>query len=227
MTNSIKQNQWHTVVDSENILLIAKQAGFRSWQTVFNHPKNEDFRQNNPDPYVTRTGDQVWIPKKNPHKGFLCNVGTTNRFVVKTLKSLFHLVMEDEDGIPYVGKNFEILINGQVYGDKERRTSNDGLVSAEVLVSSEFELRIWFEGEANSPTIYTVKTGALDPIDTIEGVQDRLNNLGYDCIGEDGKIGLKTKAALKEFQTDFDLATTGEIDSATLEKLQAEHDINK
>lgn len=225
MASSIPRNQWHTVVAGENILLIAKQAGFRNWQTIFEHQKNQTFRQNNPDPYSIHTGDSVWIPEKMPRPGFKCEVGKEHQFVVKTLKASLYLVLENDDDLSYADRKYEIWINGQQYGNEERRTSGDGVVTGEIPVVPEIELKIWFEGDADEPTTYIVRTGDLDPIDTIAGVQDRLNNLGYDCGDEQGEIGPETKAALQAFQSDFGLAPTGEIDDATRRILQQEHDV--
>ncbi len=52
----------------------------------------------------------------------------------------------------------------------------------------------------------------LDPFDTVEGVQDRLNNLGYSCGDEKGTMGPKTEQAIREFQSDCSLTETGTID---------------
>jgi Putative peptidoglycan binding domain len=225
MVPSMTQNQWHTVVDGENILLIAKQAGFRNWRTIFDHPKNEAFRQNNPDPYSIHTGDSVWLPEKTPRSSFQCETDKEHRFVVKTLKALLYLVLETNDDIPYANRKYEIWIDGQQYGTEERHTSADGMIKTEIPVVPELELRVWFEGDTDAPTIYTVRTGDLDPIDTIEGIQDRLNNLGYDCGEEHGEIGSETEAALQAFQSDFGLTSTGELDDATRRTLQKEHDL--
>ncbi len=225
MTSSIARNQWHIAADGENLLLIAKQAGFRNWRTIFDHPNNKAFKQKNSDPYSIHTGDRVWIPEKMPRSGFKCEVGKEHQFVVKTLKASLYLVLENDDDLSYADRKYEIWINGQQYGNEERRTSGDGVVTGEIPVVPEIELKIWFEGDADEPTTYIVRTGDLDPIDTIAGVQDRLNNLGYDCGDEQGEIGPETKAALQAFQSDFGLTPTGEIDDATRRILQQEHDV--
>lgn len=50
-------------------------------------------------------------------------------------------------------------------------------------------------------------------------VQERLNKLGYSCGKPDGKMGTKTKSALKAFQKDRGLKADGVIGPQTLKAL--------
>lgn len=52
-------------------------------------------------------------------------------------------------------------------------------------------------------------------------VQIRLNNAGYDAGTPDGKMGNRTKTALKSFQRDMGLPESGRIDETTFETLAA------
>jgi hypothetical protein len=79
-----------------------------------------------------------------------------------------------------------------------------------------------------NPEIYEtiiLRPAHLDPAHTVEGVQDRLRNLGYGCGDEHGTIGVQTEWAITEFQHDHGLPPTGKIDvtpgagDLTLEKL--------
>lgn len=225
MTLAIERNQWHTVAEGENLFLIAKQAGFRNYQAIYTHEKNIAFRRHNPDPYSVHVGDRIWIPEKRTNPGLICATGAEHKFVVKTLKALLHLVLEDPTGKPYANKRYEVWVEGQRYGNGEHRTTADGVAKAEVPVTPELELKIWLENDLGAPTTYLVRTGDLDPIDTIAGAQDRLNNLGYECDDEPGEMGPNTVEALKAFQVDFGLEPTGTIDNATRAKLQKEHDV--
>ena len=66
----------------------------------------------------------------------------------------------------------------------------------------------------------------LTQLTTVEGLQDRLNNLGYYCGEEYGEIGEYTQEAIREFQNDYELLDTGEVDfenyedDATISKLK-------
>ncbi|MCR9268549.1 MAG: peptidoglycan-binding protein [Hyphomonadaceae bacterium] len=56
----------------------------------------------------------------------------------------------------------------------------------------------------------------------IEAIQTVLNGLGYDAGPADGLAGAGTRTAIRAFQADSGLATTGEIDAALIEALNAE-----
>jgi hypothetical protein len=55
---------------------------------------------------------------------------------------------------------------------------------------------------------------------TVQEIQQRLSALGYKPGPADGKMGKGTVEALKKFQQDNNLATTGKTDNETLAKLQ-------
>lgn len=57
------------------------------------------------------------------------------------------------------------------------------------------------------------------PMLSVAQAQTKLNALGYKVGAADGKIGAKTRAALKSFQRKHGIAVTGELDAATSEKL--------
>ena len=46
-------------------------------------------------------------------------------------------------------------------------------------------------------------------IDSIEEIQERLNQLGYACGPVDGTVGIKTLAAIRKFQKDYGLTVDG------------------
>lgn len=54
----------HTVKRGENLSLIARKYGIRSWQEIYNHPSNATFRHQRPNPNLIHPGDQINIPEK-------------------------------------------------------------------------------------------------------------------------------------------------------------------
>lgn len=63
----------------------------------------------------------------------------------------------------------------------------------------------------------------LPACDSMLGAQERLNHLNYYVGDPDGELGPRTVAALRRFQRDHQLPTTGVLDAATIERLLAEH----
>lgn len=59
-----------------------------------------------------------------------------------------------------------------------------------------------------------------DAGEKIENMQSMLNGLGYNTDREDGYFDEKTEAAVKSFQEDNDLNSTGEVDEKTAELIE-------
>jgi peptidoglycan hydrolase-like protein with peptidoglycan-binding domain len=63
----------------------------------------------------------------------------------------------------------------------------------------------------------------LNPIDTVSGIKQRLNNLGYHCGDESEEETDAVLEAVLQFQKDNGLKETGEFDDATRAKLESLH----
>src|SRR5262245_22774664 len=57
----------------------------------------------------------------------------------------------------------------------------------------------------------------------VRAAQEKLTDMGYDVGAADGKVGPKTRAALKKFQSDKGLDQTGRLDDHTRAALNADH----
>ncbi len=92
------------------------------------------------------------------------------------------------------------------------------------------------EGETQTTThVWTLWIGALHPARDVKGsvyvpgVQQRLNNLGFEAGEIDGNLGPQTLAAIRQFRTVFGLNPPGKPDSdkadeAFLKRLTEIHD---
>lgn len=76
----------------------------------------------------------------------------------------------------------------------------------------------------NKPDITRAETAGSEPVRMgdadIMKIQAGLKSFGNEDIGIDGKIGAKTRLAVREFQTLFQLAVTGEPNREVFDKLQ-------
>jgi peptidoglycan hydrolase-like protein with peptidoglycan-binding domain len=66
----------------------------------------------------------------------------------------------------------------------------------------------------------TLAIGRLKSGFSAEGIQARLNNLGYEAGLVDGNAGDATAAAIRRFEKDNQLRETGEVSEALWNKLR-------
>jgi len=79
----------------------------------------------------------------------------------------------------------------------------------------------WFEQYSIACEDHEPEPGEeLPPLDKLEGVQARLNRLGYHAGLVDGVLGPVTEAALTRFQREHGLPVTGRDDDPTRDKLE-------
>lgn len=227
MPEDIKRDVMYEVKSNEDLALIAIDFQIKNWEAVYNHPKNEKLRKERPDPHVLYKGDKVWIPDIKP-KVFGVETKKKHTFVLYPPKMPLNIALGDGEGGGHGEIKYEIWINGNIYdptGNKEElRTDENGYLSQIVPFSREVEIRVFWEDEGDTEDDYEkiiIKRGGMDPIDTIEGVQGRLENLGYP-IGDDefGTEGTGTADAVRNFQIDHGLVPTGEIDELTRKRLE-------
>ncbi len=194
---------------------IASAHGFHRWQTIYEAPENEAFRKKRPNPNVIHPGDELFIPEKRTREEERA-ASKSHEFRLQRKKWLLRLELRDEalkgiEGVPY-----ELDVAGEptITG----KTGANGLVEARVPASAKSAtLRL-------AGRTITLRPGGLDPVRRVSGVQQRLNNLGFNAGAVDGKLGPQTRRALAAFQAAAGLVPTGAIDDDTLRCLLEIHD---
>jgi Putative peptidoglycan binding domain len=131
------------------------------------------------------------------------------------------LVPKDTNEQPYASKRYRLAVQNKVMtGD----TTVEGLIEQVIPAdASAGELTLWIDSSNENALRISLFIGYLDPVEKIEGVQARLNNLGFSCGKVDGILGEKTLAALHAFQTGTGLSTR-ELDDETRQKIVQVHD---
>ena len=202
-----------TVDLGDSIPSIAKQNGF-FWETIWNHPQNAALKAKRKDPNILFPGDQVFVPDlalKEETRG----TNARHKFKLKgeQVKFKLQLLMLGE---PRKNEAYTLLVNGKIY-----KGTTDGQGKLEQVVPADAQNgTLLLRGGKEK---YPVNFGHLNPIDEISGVQQRLNNLGFQAGSEDGQQSGQLKAVLTAFQTKYKLNPTGEIDGATKAKLSELH----
>ncbi|MBC7926011.1 MAG: peptidoglycan-binding protein [Bryobacteraceae bacterium] len=213
----------HVISQGECLASIAHKYGFLNYRTIYDHADNTEFRRKRPNPNVVFPGDVVVIPARTV-RDEQCQTDSRHTFRLGKFDVRLRLVLRDRNGQPYKSKRFELSAGGATLNGM---TDSKGLVEAPVPANAESaHLTIWLsdEGDNSAPTELDVQLGHLDPIDEIQGIQGRLNNLGFFCGPCDGIAGPRTRQALRLFQEHFGLKATGEQDDETRAKLAGTHD---
>ena len=202
----------YTVGAGESIPSIANENGF-FWETIWNHPSNASLKAKRKDPNVLFEGDEVFVPELELREETR-PTDQDHKFVLKgePVKFKLRLCRLDE---PRANEPYILEIDGQLF---QGTTDGDGKLEQLIPGNADGGRLILRGGEE----IHAVKIGHLDPIDEPNGIQQRLNNLGFDCP-IDGEIGEETHAALAEFQAKYDLEVSGEPDDQTKTKLKELH----
>lgn len=201
----------HVVKQGECLSSIAYAYGFESYDLIYGHGDNAEFRKKRPDPAVILPGDEIAIPELAP-RTFTVAIGSRQRFVVKRPAVQLRLYVRDRDGTALADQAYVFRFDG---GERKGRTSADGVLEQTVPASIE-EAAAEF---SDLGLTLRLRCGTVDPVDTVTGIQLRLNNLGFDAGAVDGVPGSRTREAIRRFQQANQLADSGEPDDQTCRKL--------
>jgi hypothetical protein len=202
---------YHDVGPNESVPSLAREYGL-FWETIWDHPNNSDYRSARKNPNVLREGDVIFVPDIKLRQESRAT-DEKHRFKRKGVPIKIRLRMLKLDK-PRANEGYVIEIDGKKIQGK---TDGDGVLEHYV-PNHVHEANLHFGAEE-----YKIEIGTLDPIDEITGVQHRLNNLGFDCGDEIGRLGPQTQMALKSFQTKNGLEVTGQVDEPTKKKLNELH----
>ena len=202
----------YKVRQGDTIGSIAKRFGLFP-EDIWNDPANEQIKSERKNPNILVVGDILFIRNKEMQEK-ICTTEQRHLFVVKNARAKFKLRLLDDDENPRSNIDYILNIDGKV---KSGTTDSEGMIETEIPPDAE-RAKLTVEG-----VVTELPIGYIDPIDTLSGAQARLRNLGYNCGNIDGKMGGKTKLSIMEFQEKHGLPATGELDKATLEKVEEIH----
>ncbi|PRQ06407.1 peptidoglycan-binding domain-containing protein [Enhygromyxa salina] len=207
---------YHTVKAGECISSIAYASGFFPEQ-VWQAPENEPLRTDRGNPNLLVPGDALFIPDKARREESV-PVDQRSRFVLRGVPAKLHLEIRD-DGQAVAGAPYTVTVDGEPHTGV---TDDAGAIDLSISPTARrASVEVYLaDGDVIA---YPLELGQLRPITELDGVRARLDNLGFDCRGERGPLGAKTRAALERFQATHELDVSGEPDAATTAKLEAEH----
>lgn len=209
----------HTVKQGENFNHIAKQHNVADWREIYRHSDNAELRKKRPNPNILLAGDQVVIPDLTKPK-VVVRSGSHHKFVLTGQNQKLQLRIVDHANKPLKFMKTVLTVDGV---KKALTTDNSGQLMVEITqASQEIPLDIYLKPDDKNPSHqFMLKLSHLDPPDTLEGLQARLNSLGHDCGVVDGVFGGKTRAGIESFQRANNLPVTGQADAQVYKSVQA------
>jgi hypothetical protein len=204
-----------TINAGEGISNLAAETGHFAL-ALWNHPRNAALRAKREHLNVLAPGDVVFIPDLQPAI-FSGASDQRHRFRRKGIPPVLRLQVYI-GAKPRANQNFKLSVDGAPLC--EGVTDADGVLQAFVPVSAQTGLLII------GPDKMAIELQFQDllPVHLIEGLQMRLQNLGYYQGPANGVEDAATQDAIGRFQNDTGLPDTGTGDEATLSKLLAVHD---
>ena len=202
-----------TAQPGDSIPSIAADNGF-FWETIWNHAENVSLKSLRKSPNQLMPGDEVFVPELREKTE---TRGTDSRctFKRKGVPAKFRLQLMRLDK-PRANLDYVLEVDGkQIKG----KTDSQGILEQFIAPNARGGRLILGGGKEIIP----IRLGHLNPVEDLSGIQQRLNNLGFNCGTEDGTMSEQTGAALRNFQKRYGLDPSGEADAATQSKLQELH----
>ena len=202
----------HIVRPGDCIMSIACRHGLL-WETLWN--ANYELRRKRNNPNVLFPGDVVVVPEGTPAE-YLRPTDQKHAFVLHGTKAKFRLILE-RFNIPLAHRRYILTVDGK---STTGMTDATGFLETAISPSAR-------EGNVVLPDDRlecALDFGHLDPIEELNGVQQRLQNLGYYLGVLDGRLTDEMRAAIADFQSSVGLEATGDLTQATRDKLLQMHD---
>lgn len=164
----------HIVAEDEHLPGIAEQHGFSSFLTIWNHPRNAELKALRKNPNTLLAGDRVFILDRET-KSVDGATDQRHSFVVAAEPLELQARILDHGFAPLFGEatlTVELTAtpmtqSGEVFRTPIARTVRQGTLDFPA-----------GPGARQRPKV-SVQPGRLDPLETLPGQQQRLNNLGY------------------------------------------------
>lgn len=205
----------HHVGAQETLQTIGIMHGIPNWKTILDHSANDQIRSTRNNALLLLQGDTIHIePPENPSieyrpRGIVIVTNFRTLVYLSPLARLRLRVSTDNHG-HWCNARYEIRYHTIV-----RSGILDGLELQIDIPTTvrRAELRIFAE---NSTSVTDLHVGALDPPQTLSGLAQRLEGLGY-LAEHNGQPNVAALArSTQMFQHDNGLSGNGAIDSLTI-----------
>ncbi|NTX08090.1 peptidoglycan-binding protein [Myxococcus sp. CA051A] len=215
MVNRLNPGTHHTVREGESVESIAYESGHVG-RTLWNHAENEPLRKEGRDPNALAAGDVLYIPPFREKK-VTVRTGAVHKFTRRGVPSVLRF-LPLVFGQPMPRTPFTVVVEGK---ELQGKTTDRGLV--ECFIRPDAPRATVYLGEEPFLLTYELDLRMLAPVETPHGTLTRLRNLGLHDGPIDNPPADVLEGALRRFQEQQGLPTTGELDARTRETLLARH----
>ncbi len=205
----------YTIQQGDHLSGIAAQSGFADFETIWNHANNASLKAKRKDPHVLFPGDTLFIPDP-VEKTVSAATGSLHIFEVCLKPLELRVVLKDFDNTPIANAACVLEIDGEAH---DLTSDSSGLIRCPIPRTAKKALLRVPSLDLELPC----EIGALDPVEEDSGWKARLNHLGYYNGAVDGNDSDLLHNAIEEFQCDFKLKVTGQLDEATRAKIKETH----
>jgi N-acetylmuramoyl-L-alanine amidase len=228
----------YRVAEDECLESIAAAHGL-TVEYIWNHPANAELRRVRRDPNILLAGDRLTLPERRQRDETLA---TGRLHTVKLRRGLrpvrFTLVREDIETLPTDGSSTEedwehsppafepvdvvpwksVHARFESGSETWEADANDkGVVTFNLPVRIKGGVLVIAPGMPEETSL-RVQIGRLDPIETLSGAVQRLQNMGYQVAAPED-----LPSVIREFQADEGIEMNGTLDGPTRQKLATVH----
>jgi hypothetical protein len=242
----------YKVKQGDCLASIAEAHGF-FWETLWNLPENSELQRRHQEPTILMPGEIVHIPDltmkqesgDTEQQHSFRRKGTPAMLRLQIMRPAEPeeeeppgqeevevpeeepmevteedpILPDDEPEEPWANAPYILDIDGKW---SEGRTDGDGKLEVFIPPGSR-EGRLTMEPGTQREQVYILKLGHMDPVISMTGVADRLNNLGYHNGSRPTEMTPDLQESIRVFQKANSLQETGEADQATQDKLTEKH----
>lgn len=202
----------HLVQQGECLYTIACRYGFGTWQDVWNAPGNDALRKARKNPNVLLPGDIVEIPDDRAKRVAL-PTGQQHKIEITLPQARLKVRLVDMQGKAFAQEHYVLEVGGGRY---EGETGQDGSVEQDLTADAASAALTL----TRINRVFRLEVGHLDPASELSGAQARLFALAIARTPGSGQDDADFRAALRAFQESVDMAPTGNLDQATIDKLE-------
>jgi len=200
----------HTVSQGETAASIANANQLANYGAIWNHASNRDIARRR-DPNLLYPGDELFVPEKE-QKQIGGPTHRTHSFRKAAPHNTIELRMLDGNMEEIAEAEYTLTCGSETFSGT---TDRHGMIEHRIPVDAT-SATLSFGGRD-----IELQIGHLDPIEEVEGVQGRLQNLGYKIENIDGDDQSDAyKDAVKAFQGDHKLEVDGIVGPITTGKLK-------